>query len=107
MTKFFVDNLGNYIGAFDGAEPPDGSVEVPSPPSDARLVWNGSAWTVPQDMKLPFAEEARKAAYNDSGATIEDLVLALWKAVVEKNPADADAIQVIRLKIKKDIPNPP
>lgn len=44
MTKYFVDHAGNYIGAFDGAEPPDGSVEVPSAPSDARQPWTDSGW---------------------------------------------------------------
>lgn len=44
MTKFFVDAWGNYIGGFDGAEPPQGAVEVPSAPQDARLMWTGSAW---------------------------------------------------------------
>lgn len=44
MTKYFVDASGNYVGAFDGAEPPAGSVEVPFAPDDARQVWNGSAW---------------------------------------------------------------
>lgn len=44
MTKYFVDQAGNYIGAFDGALPPAGSVEVPSAPSDARQPWTGSGW---------------------------------------------------------------
>lgn len=44
MTKYFVDDAGCYLGAFDGAEPPAGSVEVPSAPSDARQLWAGGAW---------------------------------------------------------------
>lgn len=44
MTKYFVDRAGNYIGAFDGAEPPASSIEVPSAPSDARQPWLGDHW---------------------------------------------------------------
>lgn len=44
MTKYFVDQAGNYIGAFDGAEPPANSIEVPSAPSDARQPWAVSGW---------------------------------------------------------------
>ena len=44
MTKYFVDQAGNYIGAFDGAEPPAGCIEVLSAPDDARQCWNGEGW---------------------------------------------------------------
>ena len=44
MTKYFVDHAGNYIGAFDGAEPPKGAIEVPSAPEDARQPWLGDSW---------------------------------------------------------------
>lgn len=107
MTLYYTDKAGNYIGAFEGAKPPDGSIEVAMPPEDARMTWNGKAWIVPNDLKLTFAREERRTAYNDSGATIDDLVVALWKKVAEGDSAPADAIEVIRLKIKHDIPNPP
>lgn len=44
MTKYYVDINGDYIGAFDGATPPDGSIEVPEPPKDARQVWSNNTW---------------------------------------------------------------
>lgn len=44
MTRFFVDADGNYLGGFDGAEPPAGAIEVPSPPPHGLDTWNGSAW---------------------------------------------------------------
>jgi hypothetical protein len=44
MTKYFIDLAGNYIGAFDGAEPPIGAVEVPVAPDDARQPWLGDRW---------------------------------------------------------------
>ncbi|MER9506046.1 hypothetical protein [Mesorhizobium sp. M0579] len=45
MTKYFVDGNGAYLGGFDGAEPPDNSIEVPEAPGDARQVWGGSSWS--------------------------------------------------------------
>ncbi|MEX5744640.1 hypothetical protein [Massilia sp. X63] len=41
MTQYFVDEQGRYLGGFDGAEPPEGAIEVPHPPADARMVWDG------------------------------------------------------------------
>jgi hypothetical protein len=40
VTKYFVDVSGAYVGGFDGAEPPDGSIEVPMAPDDARQIWD-------------------------------------------------------------------
>lgn len=40
MTKYFVDVSGAYIGGFDGADPPLGSIEVPVAPEDARQIWH-------------------------------------------------------------------
>lgn len=39
-----------YIGAFDDGSlnlVPPGAVEVPSPPSDARAIWDGFQWVEP------------------------------------------------------------
>jgi hypothetical protein len=46
MSKFYIDGSNNYIGAFDGAQPPNGSIEVPSAPPHARCKWNpaNSTW---------------------------------------------------------------
>lgn len=66
-AKFFVDGSGAYIGAFDGAEPPANSVEVPTAPADARQVWDGSAWgsvpaMVPQKVTMRQARLALHGA---------------------------------------------
>lgn len=45
MTKFYVDASGNYLGGFDGAQPPIGSTEVPFPPQDGRMIWNNGSWS--------------------------------------------------------------
>lgn len=43
-TKYFVTSTGAYIGAFDGAEPPAGAVEVPTAPASAFDLWDGEKW---------------------------------------------------------------
>lgn len=53
MTKYFVTPHGEYIGGFDGAEPPGNSIEVPSAPSDARQIWTGNNWA---SVKTTFSE---------------------------------------------------
>lgn len=44
MSKYYVDTAGNYIGAFEGANPPDDSIEVSSPPDHAKQKWNGEKY---------------------------------------------------------------
>lgn len=68
MTKFFRDEVGNYLGGFDGATPPDGAIEVPGPPDNARQVWdiNAGVWlaAAPAVPAVPAAVtplQARKA----------------------------------------------
>lgn len=63
MTKYFVDEQGRYLGGYDGAEPPEGAIEVPLPPADARMVWDGSqfgevAALVPQVVTRRQARQA-------------------------------------------------
>lgn len=47
MTKFYVDAQGRYLGGFDGAEPPDGAIEVAEPPQHGTDLWVGNAWQAP------------------------------------------------------------
>jgi hypothetical protein len=79
-TKYYVNADGEYLGGFapappyqtrtpqpdvDGEPQPDlvetitpevvppaGGIEVPEPPADGRMIWNGSAWTYPASMLL-------------------------------------------------------
>jgi len=44
MTKYYVDESGNYIGAFNGSTPKDGSIEVDSPPGHANQKWDGTKY---------------------------------------------------------------
>lgn len=43
-TKYFIDADGKYIGGFDGAEPPDGAIEVDEPPEHAEDNRVGGKW---------------------------------------------------------------
>lgn len=41
--KYFIDEQGRYLGAWDQGGP-DGGIEVQTPPDDARQRWNGEGW---------------------------------------------------------------
>lgn len=49
--KYYVDADGNYLGGWD-ANPPEGAVEVPFPPEDARQKWVDGEW-LPHAVALP------------------------------------------------------
>ncbi|WP_406873287.1 hypothetical protein WHT83_06200 [Aminobacter sp. P9b] len=44
MTKYYVNAQGVYIGGFEGAAPPSGSIEVPTAPESATQPWLGDRW---------------------------------------------------------------
>lgn len=70
-TKYFVDADGKYIGAFTGVEPPDGAVEVPVAPSDARQMWNNEAWgDIVQDIDLTAYAAAKRFEIETGGITV-------------------------------------
>lgn len=43
LIKYYVDDAGHYLGGWD-INPPSKSVEVPSPPEDARQLWKFPGW---------------------------------------------------------------
>ncbi|MBD3756469.1 MAG: hypothetical protein IE937_12835, partial [Gammaproteobacteria bacterium] len=50
-TVYFVDQDGNYLGAFvDGAIPPDNSLEVATPPEDVRAKFLNGKWEMPDPL---------------------------------------------------------
>ena len=71
-TRYFASPEGVYLGAFEGAEPPNGATEVASPPSHAAMIWNGSKWTVPT---LSF-DDLRTAKLAAISATADALLAA-------------------------------
>lgn len=64
--KFYVNPEGRYIGGYDGALPPDGSIEVPGPPEDPNDIWDGEKY-IPGPNPVPYSitiGQGREALYN-------------------------------------------
>lgn len=72
-TRYFVDAAGVYLGGFDGSSPPDGAVEVPTAPEDARDVWRDGAWDASDRLRTAFlgAIAARKNEFRDGGFILD------------------------------------
>ena len=51
--KYYVDALGNYLGGWD-AKPPEGAIEVPFPPEDARQIWDSELGSYEPLFIAPF-----------------------------------------------------
>ena len=63
MTKYFIDSMGNYLGGFDGANPPEGAIEIESPPNHGYDKWDGKKWilhTPPKTVEQLISEEFSK-----------------------------------------------
>jgi hypothetical protein len=61
MTKYFVDAQGNFLGGFDGAEPPIDAAEVPNAPVNGLDKFINGAW-VPDATRVQ--QEAIRVADN-------------------------------------------
>lgn len=66
MTKFYVDDEGVYIGAYDGAEPPEGAIEVPSAPENAVQKWIDGEWLPYIPSASPHLNGGRLARFSGS-----------------------------------------
>jgi hypothetical protein len=73
MSKYFVDAVGNYLGAFDGAKQPNNSVEVATPPQHALDKFQDGEWIAYTPPEPTAAEEL---ASSDAGMArmTEDLI---------------------------------
>jgi hypothetical protein len=77
--SYYINNQGQYIGAFVGVEPPEGSMEVPSAPADARQVWFADEWgVIPESVPAVVSRAQGIRALYDAGAldSIEAAVAA-------------------------------
>ena len=70
MTKYYVDIAGNYLGGFDGAEPPINAKQVSEPPTDARMKWDGVKY-----IPIVISDVERRAAYKPLSPAQVRLVL--------------------------------
>jgi hypothetical protein len=60
ITKYYVDPDGAYLGAYVGAEPPEGAIEVPGPPADGMEIWDGDRFN-PVPVRAPQEVSMRQA----------------------------------------------
>jgi hypothetical protein len=101
MTKYFIDTQGKYIGGFDGAEPPAGSIEVPSPPGHAKQLWDAEnkQWL---PLVLDYATR-RLEAYVAAGVTMEAIAEALIEHAGGKSQKLLQLMQ-LRDAVRAEIP---
>ena len=59
--KYYVNVAGVFIGSFDGATPPTGSIAVPTPPNDQLQQWDGNQWVLRAPALLEYTAAARWA----------------------------------------------
>lgn len=86
MTKAFVDANGVYLMSFDGddVEAPEGAIEVPTAPYDARQVWNSTSgeWRAAPE-QIPTSVTARQFKLQLLAAGLIDQVDA-WVAAQDR-----------------------
>ena len=65
-TKYYVDPDGAYLGAYVGAEPPEGAVQVPAPPTNGLDVWDGEQFKLapPPVPQIITSGQGKEALYN-------------------------------------------
>lgn len=95
MTRYFVDEVGSYLGGFDGAEPPEGAIEVPTAPFDARLTWNGSGWGTLEDLR-----DAKLAALAEKRWQVETSGIAISGMPIFTD--DRSKLMITGARIKAD-----
>lgn len=97
MTKFYINENGAFLGGFDGLIP-DGGIEVATPPTDGRQVYQNGAWQ-PLTAAQTYAENRAREypaignqldmlwhAMNDGTAVKIEPFYTTIKAVKDKYP---------------------
>lgn len=65
-TRYFRDADGNYVGGYDGVEPPDWAIEVPFPPESGAQKWNGEKWVWTPEQQLEIAYSNLNQDFNQA-----------------------------------------
>lgn len=97
MTKYFINENGEYLGAFD-CEPefyPQGQ-EVSKAPNHALEIWNGQEWVMPVTYKNAIIEQQRAARYAVEADPLgmqylrkkDEAIYQQWLVVVDKIKAE-------------------
>jgi len=126
MTTYYADAAGRYLGGFEKRSPkgvevkhpnvPRGALEVPGPPADVRMVWDGNTWlTTPEldaEAKLEYRRARAREYAHDLGAepgfenAVGDVLDALIDAVEAGDHTRLTAIKAKRDAIKARHPKP-
>ncbi len=85
MIKFYVDQDGNYLGGYDGSPAPDGSIEILSPPNNAKQKWDGSKWL---DLVLSWEDQMNNIDISDDLENIIDALDPPTKARIVSETMD-------------------
>lgn len=98
MTKFFIDGDGNYLGGFDGADPPAGAKEIEAPPDNAADKWVNGAWEkaapLPDLLRFNqlFAEAVTDGVFTDD----QFLKAQRFQLVLDEDKRNGSLIELIR-----------
>lgn len=97
MTRYFIDDRGNYIGGFDGefVEVPD-AIEVSSPPDDARQLWGGDGWLpLPPPDFSALDTAALNAMLVEPGSVVRAIATVMFQEInrLRVRPANSPALQ--------------
>jgi len=67
MTKYFINDNGEYLGGFDCGDDfvLDGGFEVSEPPEHAADTWNGEKWVRNIEQRNAAIKAQRIAAFAD------------------------------------------
>lgn len=86
MTKYYVDEDGAYLGGYDGAEPPEGAIEVPAAPAHAADIWLGEAWqtVTPVPQRITRRQAMQALFINGLIDLVPDLLAAIPDPTVRR-----------------------
>lgn len=65
-----------------------------------------TAWLNSEEKKIADFREARIKEYIKEGATVNDILEAIWEKVMESDSSKADALQTKRQAVKLRVPKP-
>lgn len=101
MTKYYADTDGNFLGGFDGAEPPEGAIETPTPPVHGSDIFSGVVWIQTPERKKEVFNETRRIEYEKEGITIDDMIVALWEGDQDTINAMEAKRQAVKVRVPK------
>ena len=72
ITKYYVDDLGNYLGGFQGAPPPKDAIEVPFAPDHAKDEWDGTGYIKYQQVRQETLSDLKAVLISKGILTMDD-----------------------------------